>query len=253
MAKHITIASSWGELNTWQLEEIVNLYLNYNEDNFSESYLKMIFILFQKKKGFWSSLKLQWLLRNVPISTLSEFGKFLLEPPKLHSFPDISGLKKPADRLGDLSIKHFSFMDQFFYNWMENKSETYLRALVASIYRLGDTFDEQNLPVISKFTDKLKKKQWQVIGITYMSCFNHLCEQFPVIYPKSKQPADAPKKKPKHTPFSEIIISIVMGDEQQPLGNLHESNSTRIYEFMNVFSKIIIKQEKLAQEYAKRN
>lgn len=44
-----------------------------------------------------------------------------------------------------------------------------------------------------------------------------------------------------------------MGDEQQPLGNLHESNSTRIYEFMNVFSKIIIKQEKLTQEYAKRS
>lgn len=114
MAKHITVASSWEELNTWQLEEIVNLYLNYNDDNFSESYLKMIFILFQKKKGFWSSLKLQWLLRIVPISTLSEFGKFLLEPPKLHSFPDIPGLKKPADRLGDLSIKQFSFMDQFF-------------------------------------------------------------------------------------------------------------------------------------------
>ncbi|CDN79544.1 hypothetical protein [Elizabethkingia anophelis] len=251
MPKHITVASSWEELNTWQLEEIVNLFHNYSNDNFSESYLKMILILFQKKKGFWSSLKLRWLLRNVPISTLSEFGKFLLDSPKLHSFPEIPGLKKPADRLGDLSIKQFSFMDQFFYNWMKTKSDTYLRALVASIYRLGDTFDEQNLPAISKFTDKLTKKQWQVIAMTYMSCYNHMCEQFPIIYPKPKNPDKGPKKDPKHTPFSEIIISIVMEDDKQPLGNLHESNATRIYEFMNIFSKIIVKREKLANEYAK--
>ena len=251
MPKHITVASSWEELNTWQLEEIINLYLNYNEDNFSESYLKMIFILFQKKKNLWHSLKLGWLLRNVPTSILSEFGQFILEQPKLHSFPEIKGFKKPADRLGDLSIKQFSFMDQFFHNWMDTKSDNMLRALVASIYRIGDKFDEQNLIQISKITDKLTKKQRQVIGFTYMSCFNHMCRQFPVIYPEPKKDSEK-KKKTKHTPFSEIIISIVMHEEQQPLGNLHESNSTRIYEFMNVFSKIIIKQEKLAKEYAKR-
>ncbi|NAW50400.1 hypothetical protein GNY06_03000 [Elizabethkingia argentiflava] len=66
-------------------------------------------------------MKLGWLLSKVPLSGLLEFGSFILEPPKLGSFPEIKGLKKPCDRLADLSIKQFSFMDQFFHQWMNTK------------------------------------------------------------------------------------------------------------------------------------
>ena len=248
----IEIPSSWQELNEWQLGEIVDLYLNHNPEDFEKAYTQMVFILFQKKKELWTYLKLRKLLRNIPLSTLMEYGKFLLEPPVLHSFPEIRGLKKPADRLGDLSIKQFSFMDQFYYLWKENNSEQMLRALAASIYRLGNEFDEQNLPKIALITDKLTRKQRQVIGFTYMSCYHHLTEQFPVVYPPNKE-TEAPPKQPykKHIPFSEVIISVAM-NEMQPLGNLHESNHTRIYEFMNVFSKILIHNEKMRKTYEKK-
>ncbi|NAW49879.1 hypothetical protein GNY06_00145 [Elizabethkingia argentiflava] len=59
MAKHITVARSWQELNKWQLEEIVDLYLHHDSENFSSSFNRMILILFQKKKNFWNSLKLE--------------------------------------------------------------------------------------------------------------------------------------------------------------------------------------------------
>lgn len=250
---NIKVARSWHELNEWQLQEIVDLYLNDFDKNPEKAYQKMIFILFQEKPGFWHRMKLWKLIRLVSLSELTEFGEFLMQPPKIHRFPEIKGLIKPADRLGDLSIKQFSFMDHFFYNWMETKSEKMLRALCASIYRIND-FDEQKLPEIAKITDRLSQKQRQVIGFTYMSCYHHLAEHFPVVYPKPKK-KDGKEKKPrknKHLPFSEIIINMVMNEETQPLGNFHESNSTRIYEFMNVLTKIIIKNKKIEQEYAKR-
>jgi len=251
---NITVAKSWTELNEWQLEEIVDLYLNSNEDNWEKTFEKMIIILFQKNKGFWSRLKLWKIIKQVPVSNLAEFAEFLLQPPKIHSFPEISALKKPADRLGDLSIKQFSYMDQFFHTWMDTKSDKFLRALCASIYRMNNRFDEQDLPVISKQTDKLSKKKRQVIGFIYMSCYQHIAEQFPIVYPKLKKNDQEPEqgKKGKFKPFSEMILNIVMNEESQPLGNLHQCNETRIYEFMTVFTKIIIKNKKLEEEYAKR-
>lgn len=253
---NITVARSWQELNQWQLEEIIDLYLHYFDKAPEKAFGKMIIILFQKNKGFWNRLKLWKIIRQVPISTLSEFGDFLLQPPKLHSFPEVEGLRKPADRLGDLPIKQFSFMDQFFHQWMETKTDIALRRLCASVYRLNESFDEQKLTEIAKLTDKISRKQRQVIGFTYMSCYHHIADSFPVVFPKPKEkPGDENKKqksKPKHQPFSEIILNIVMHEEAQPLGNLHESNSTRIYEFMNVLSKIIIKNKKIEQENAKR-
>lgn len=252
---NITVAKSWQELNEWQLEEIVDLYLNSTEDNWEKTFEKMIIVLFQKKKGFWARLKLWKIIKQVPVSVLAEFGEFLLQPPKVHKFPEVENLKKPADRLGDLSIKQFSYMDQFFHSWMETKSDKFLRALCASIYRIDKNFDEQELPTIAIYTDKLSKKKRQVIGFIYMSCYHHIAEQFPVIYPKpinNDEDIEKPKNKGKFKPFSEMILNIVMNEETQPLGNLHESNDTRIYEFMNVFTKIIIKNKKQEEEYAKR-
>lgn len=251
---NITVAKSWQELNAWQLEEIVDMYLNAAEKDWEKAFEKMILILFQKKKGFWARMRLWKIINQVPISTLAEFGEFLLQPPKVHRFPEIKNLKKPADRLGDLSIKQFSFMDQFFHHWMEDKSDNYLRALCASIYRLNDSFDEQHLSKIAKYTDKLTKKQRQVIGFIYMSCYHHIAEEFPVVFPKPKKKegeTEKPIKKAPFQPFSKIILNIVMYEETQPLGNLHESRNTRIYDFMTVFTEIIIKNKKLEKEYGK--
>ena len=251
--KNITVATSWAELNAWQLQEIVDLYLNFSEENFKKSFDQMIIILFQKKKGFWNRLKLRKLLFKVPISELYQFGQFLLEAPKLHQFPQFDCLIQPADRLGDISIKQFSFMDQFYNTWMDTKSDKFLRALCASIYRLSKTFDEQDLKLIAKFTDKLSRKERQVIGFTYMSCYHHITDTFETVWPKPKKKVGEEKKtfkKPKFKPFSEVIINVAM-NELQPLGNLHSTNDTRIYEFLNVLTKILI-QQKEQQDHARK-
>lgn len=251
---NITVAKSWQELNPWQLEQIIDIYLKIEEDNFQASFRQMILILFQETPGFRGRWNLRKLLRIAPVSSLEPFGEFLLQPPKLHRFPDVKGLIKPEARLGDLPIKQFSFMDQFFNNWIETREDKMLRALCASIYRLTPEFDELKLPAIAKKTDRLSRKKRQVIAFTYMSCYHHITEQFPVIWKKKKNKEEQPAKVPqkvRFTPFSDIIINVAMG-EQQPLGNFHQSNQTRIYDFLQVLTKIIQNSEKQKQEYDKR-
>lgn len=253
MPKEIKVAASWKELNKWQLEEVVELYLNLTEENYKATLKKFVTIIFQEKLGFWSRLKYRFLLMNVPRSALYPHLQFLLDPPNIYSFPEIKGLKKPSDKLTDLSIKQYGIMDQFFHAWMTTKSDNFLKALVSSIYRIDSSFDEENISIISKKIQKLTRKERQVIGFIYMSCNHHIGDTFPVVFPnitKDKKKEKSIPKTIKHKPFSEVIISVAM-NEQQPLGNLHESNKTKIYEFMNVLTKILNHQEKLKKEYEK--
>lgn len=246
-------ASSWKDLNKWQLEEIVNLYLQMTDDNLKQTVKKFVTIIIQDNKGFLKRMEYRRIMRKAPISSFYEHVEFLMEPPNLYSFPDIPGLKKPADKMTDLSIKQFGIMDQFFNAWITTKNDNFLKALVASIYRIGNTFEEENISFVSEKIKKLTKKERQVIGFIYMSCNHFIGDSFPVVFPKVDEPDSKKKKLPKtvkHKPFSEVVINVAM-HEQQPLGNLHEINKTKIFEFMNVLTKIITIQEKLKKEYGK--
>ncbi len=242
------MATAWKDLNQWQLQEVVNLLLNMRKDNYELTLRQMVVVLFQTQKGFWKRIRLRKLLRRVPISSLYPYVDFLLKEPEPFAFPEIKKLVKPADRMTDLSIKQFGIMDQFFHGWMDTKSETFLRGLVSSIYRLDQNYNDHKLIEIAKITDKLSRKEKQVIGFAYMASYHYIGNSFPVVFPTKK--SNNGTKKVKHKPFSEVIISVSM-NEQQPLGNFHESNNTMIYDFMNVLTKIINQQEKISKEYEK--
>lgn len=246
--KNIKVARSWGELNEWQLQEIAHLYLNTSVEEFEGAYLKMIFILFQRKKGFWANLRLSWILKEIPITKLSKHSKFLLEQTSLHSFPSISGLVKPADRIGNITSKHYSVCDAFFHQWEEDKSEINLRRFVASLYRLEDKFDELKMPEVSKITDTLSHKERQRIALAYKFVRIYIWEKYPVIFPKPKEKNTEEeklsptfgKKEQKYTPFDKVIMGLVY-DEDKPLGIKKEANDTRIYEFLNILTESILR------------
>lgn len=247
---HLTIATSWNELNDWQKEEIVNLYMDTDPERFTKDFFKMILILFQKEKGFWSNLRLRWFLRNVPISTMEPYAKFLLDPADLYVFPEIKGLIKPADRLGDITIKQFSIIDTLFYTWHNRKDDLSLRQLVASLYRLNPKFDRQDLPKVADITDTLTDKQRRIIAFTYSCIRRYIQDRFPVVFPPEKEEKEDEfkpvfKKKRAYTPFAKVINSMAM-DELKPLGSFHECNDTLVYDFMDVLTELLIHQKNLA-------
>lgn len=259
MPKNITVAESWSQLTRWQLGELANIYFHLSDD-FGKDYQKMILILFQKKNTFIHQLRLKMLIRNVPITSLAPFAKFLLQKPQYYFFPEVPGLVKPADRLGDLSIRHFSVIDTLFHQWQENKSALALRRFVASLYRLeqknifskifrirnynSPEFNSQLLPVISRITDKLTVKEMEAIAFIYSNTRRYIWDRYPIIFPEpaaEKEDEGKPvfRKKAVYTPFKKIIVGLAM-DEVKPLGNLHECNKTLIYDFMDTLSESII-------------
>jgi hypothetical protein len=242
MSQNITVAKSWQELNAWQIKEISCAYLTADPEKFDATYFRLITILFQKNKGFWRKLKLKKLLWSIPVSSLEPFARFLLKNPEIYKFPDIKGLIKPADRIGDLTIKQFSVIDTLFHQWYEDKSELKLRRLVASLYRLQNEFNSQDLPKVAKVTDRISGKTMLSIAFSYMNVRRYITERYPVVYPKPVEDnaEDKPvfKKKETYTSFSKVITGMAL-DELKPLGNLKECNNTLVYDFHDTLSETI--------------
>lgn len=260
MVRNIIVAKSWNQLNPWQLQELAKIFFNLSED-FSADYRKMIIVLFQKKPSFMHRILLQILIRKIPIEEMEPDAKFLLEKPDYYIFPEIKNLVKPADRLGDFSIKHFSVSDTLFHRWSENKTLLALRRFAASLYRLEEKstvlgrmitskkynapeFNNQLLPVIAKITDQLSPAEMQAIAFIYSNTRRYIWDRYPTIFPKpskedEKEIKPSFKEKQQYMPFSKVIIGIAM-DELKPLGNLHESNRTLLYDFMDTLSETII-------------
>lgn len=243
MSKKINVAKTWHELNDWQIQEIAHAYMTTDPDKFDETYFQLILILFQQKKGFLKNLKLQILLRNIPISILEPFARFLLLKPEIYKFPEIKGLKKPADRIGDLTIKQFSVVDTLFHQWYEDKSDIKLKKLVASLYRFGSIFNSQELPRIAKVTSKISRKKMLQIAFSYMNVRRYITDRYKVIYPvPEKEESEAKpvfKKLNSYTPFSKVITGMAL-DELKPLGNLRECNNTLVYDFHDTLTETII-------------
>lgn len=177
---------------------------------------------------------------------------WLLEEPKFHVFPKIKGLRKPADRVGDFTAKHFSVCDTLLYRYHETKEEIILRQLVASLYRIED-FNPQNFPKIANITDELTLKEAERIAFIFASVRRYITDAYPSIFksPKESKETLQPvfRKQPAHTLFSKIIV-MMAADELRLLGNLKESESTLIYDFLNALleSKKIHKMKANAQK-----
>lgn len=248
---NIQIAQSWSELNSWQLGKVARLLHLTTPETFEKDMLKIAFVIFQKKASFLSRLRLWKIITRVNSEILIENTAFVLENPDLYSFPNIDGLIKPDDRLGDISIKQFSIIDTLFYQWDQRKDELSLRLFVASLYRLNPEFERKHLPQVGAITDKISEDQRHAIAMIYKSVRLYITNRYPVIFPKPKKDQeelepDFSTKKSKYTPFSKVINSMAL-DELKPLGTLHECNATLIYDFMDILTELIIHQRNKAK------
>lgn len=252
MQGNISVATSWNELNDWQLSEIAHLYLNTPVEDFAEAYLKMIFIVYQKSPATKSKIWLRKLVRQVPVSELEKHTKYLKENNDLFRFPEISGLIKPADRIQDISAKQFSTIDIYFFIWNKNRSLINLKRLVATLYRLKPTYDDIDLEAVSMITDQIPVKQMEAIALAYLFTRKYIEDKFPIVFPKP-EPEEKEKLQPvfkkkdaEIIPFDKALVAMAM-DELQPLGKKQDVNNVRIYEFLSVLSEAILYHKRKAK------
>lgn len=243
---NISVPTSWSELLPWQREKICFLLLD-NSKEFEENLLKILRILFQRKNNILDKIKTAVLFSQVSVNELFQFCKFILEDKNHFVFPPISKkLDTPKIRLSDCSIKQFSVIDSLFFQWKTTQKDVFLRQMVASLYRLKNKdFDVNDLPTVAEITDKISAEKRAEIGFVYSCVREYILNKYPLIFKtqSSEIQEEKPifKEKNSYTPFSKIIATMAM-DSVQPLGNLHQCNVTRVYDFFDIFQESIKRQ-----------
>lgn len=254
MVNNIWIATSWNELNEWQVEEIAHLYLNTKSEDIPKVYPQMISAVYQKENTSKHRFELYKLISNVPMSELSKHTQFLLEKTNYYRFPEITGLIRPSDRLGNITIRQFSTIDTFFHNYNQDKNLLNLKRLVASLYRIREKFDDLDLPEVDKITRNIPVKKMEAIALAFLFTRISIADQFKVVFPEKQEEPEGKKLQPIfnrqdiYVPFDKIIIGMSM-DEMQPLGKKQDINDVRIYEFLNVLSESILYHKEKAKAY----
>ena len=184
----------------------------------------------------------QQLLLQLPFTALWQYAEPFLTTEKLYHFREVN-----------LTIKQFSVADSLYYRLRlsQYQDELLLRQLMASLYNLPDTpFDVLNLPQVAEHTDKTPITTAYEVAFAYTCCREYIIGKYPKVFssPSSTQRGEKPvfRKEATYTPFSKII-SVMAMDKHQPLGNWHQCNATRVYDFFEVLTESILQAEQRAK------
>ena len=253
----ITIPQTYEELNEQERGVLCRILLTL--DNTEETPLRIIKVLISHLPNRTQ----QQLLQEVPFTTLWQYAEPFLSTKKLYHFPPLSSpfgggkgeVIPPADRLANLTIKQFSVADSIYYRLRlsQYKDELLLRQLVASLYNLPDTpFDVLNLPQVAEHTDKVAITTAYEVVFAYTCCREYIISRFPKVFTAKDDKKDTKDEGSSfvfrnstlknYTPFSKII-SVMAMDKHQPLGNWHQCNATRVYDFFEVLTESILQAE----------
>lgn len=246
---NITIPQTYEELNEQQRGALCSILLTLTNDE--ETPLRIVKTLISHLPNHTQ----QQLLLQVPFTALWQYAEPFLTTEKLYHFPPLSfgAVIPPAPRLANLTIKQFSVADSLYYRLRlsQYQDELLLRQLMASLYNLPDTpFDVLNLPQVAQHTDKAAITTAYEVAFAYTCCREYIISRFPKVFssPSTSQRGEKPvfRKEVAYTPFSKII-SVMAMDKHQPLGNWHQCNATRVYDFFEVLTESILQAEQRAK------
>ena len=240
---NITIPQTYEELNEQQRGALCRILLTL--DNTEKTPVRIIKTLI----SHLPKRTQQQLLLQVPFTALWQYAEPFLTTEKLYHFRDLTKMIAPAPRLANLTIKQFSVADSLYYRLRlsQYQDELLLRQLMASLYNLPDTpFDVLNLPQVAEHTDKATIDTAYEVAFAYTCCREYIIGKYPKVFssPSASQKGEKPvfRKEATYTPFSKII-SVMAMDKHQPLGNWHQCNATRVYDFFEVLTESILQAE----------
>lgn len=244
---NITIPQTYEELSEQQRGALCRILLTL--DNTEKTPLRIIQILLSHLPKRTE----QQLLLQVPFTVLWQYAEPFLTTEKLYHFREVTKMVAPAPRLANLTIKQFSVADSLYYRLRlsQYQDELLLRQLMASLYNFAhQPFDVLNLPQVAEHTDKAAITTAYEVAFAYTCCREYIINRFPKVFssPSPSQRGETPvfRKEAAYTPFSKII-SVMAMDKHQPLGNWHQCNATRVYDFFEVLTESILQAEQRAK------
>lgn len=245
---NITIPQTYEELNEQQRGALCSILLT-SSPSFGGGGGRLPLRIIQILLSHLPNHTQQQLLQEVPFTALWQYAEPFLTTEKLYHFPDLTKMIAPAPRLANLTIKQFSVADSLYYRLRlsQYQDELLLRQLMASLYNLPHTpFDVLNLPQVAEHTDKATIDTAYEVAFAYTCCREYIIGKYPKVFssPSASQKGEKPvfRKEAAYTPFSKII-SVMAMDKHQPLGNWHQCNATRVYDFFEVLTESILQAE----------
>ena len=243
---NITIPQTYEELSEQQRGALCRILLTL--DNTEKTPVRIIQILL----SHLPKRTQQQLLLQVPFTVLWQYAEPFLTTEKLYHFREVTKMVAPAPRLANLTIKQFSVADSLYYRLRlsQYQDKLLLRQLMASLYNFAhQPFDVLNLPQVAEHTDKTPINTAYEVAFAYTCCREYIINRFPKVFssPSASQKGEKPvfRKEAAYTPFSKII-SVMAMDKHQPLGNWHQCNATRVYDFFEVLTESILQAEQRA-------
>lgn len=244
---NITIPQTYEELNEQQRGALCRILLTL--DNTEKTPVRIIQILL----SHLPKCTQQQLLLQVPFTVLWQYAEPFLTIEKLYHFREVTKMVAPTPRLANLTIKQFSVADSLYYRLRlsQYQDKLLLRQLMASLYNFAhQPFDVLNLPQVAEHTDKTPINTAYEVAFAYTCCREYIINRFPKVFtsPSSTQRGENPvfRKEAAYMPFSKII-SVMAMDKHQPLGNWHQCNATRVYDFFEVLTESILQAEQKAK------
>lgn len=260
---NIRLPESWNELSEKQLEEIsfaldyYHRFIDLHPEEVREFYNYNLYVRLVKNMLRENNFIKVWIaLRQLPPEEYQEYVQFLIQGVNRTKFlkPFLLGGKMhypPMDRLQNITIEEFGYLDTAYYYWRTTKQEKYLNILCAALYRRSDfktlfkfvpknekdirkAFDKIYVgPAVTKF-QKLDIKKRVAIGTIYEGCRNYIAKLYPNVFPKppEKDPNDkTPTPKPVYTPFGQLITNKIKYDTSK----LKSTQALNIHEFLSVY------------------
>lgn len=260
---NLRLPESWNELTEKQLEEISYALDHYHrfidlhpEENRAEYNYKLYVRLVKNLIRENNFIKVWIVLRQLPPEEYQEHVQFLIKEVTRTKFLKpfkIDGQKyyPPMDRLQNISIEEFGYLDTAYYYWRTTKQEKYLNILCAALYRPGvyksflkftpknekdirKEFDKIFVgPGVAKF-QKVDIRKRVAIGTIYEGCRGYVAKLYPHVFPKppKRDPEDkTPAPKPNYTPFGQLITAKIKYDPSK----LKSTQALNIHEFLSVY------------------
>jgi hypothetical protein len=260
---NLRIPESWNELTEKQLEEIsfaldyYHRFIDLHPAELREEYHYKLYVRLVKNLIRENNFIKVWIvLRQLPPEEYQDYVQFLIKGVTRTKFlkPFLLEGKMyypPMDRLQNITIEEFGYLDTAYYYWRTTKQEKYLNILCATLYRrssfktflkiypknekdIRKAFDKIYVgPAVSKFR-KLDIKKRVAIGTIYEGCRAAVAKLYPHVFPKppERSPEDkTPAAKPIYTPFGQLITNKIKYDTSK----LKSTQALNIHEFLSVY------------------
>ncbi len=258
----LTIPKAWNDLSQRQLENIAYQFHCYeqlvkdNPETIRDTEARLFYQICKELLIENKVAHIKIAMKELLPETLVNFTKFIYDGIKRTKFPYSVNIGDetyygPAQRLRNLTIGEFSFVDAIFYRWRTSKNDLWLTVLCASLYRKKATFrNDRDIrkPFVKQAVDAradvfkcLPLKTRLAIGYAYEGCRSHISNAFPVLFPKPvKLEGQVTPIKNKYVSFGEIVLDKIEGDPSK----LSETNQVMTYDFLNILTNDINKLRK---------